>query len=526
MSNVVPYGSKRRRSVDADDFYSRRRRRVVSAVADIATGNYVGAAVTAGAQVMDSKPIQKKSYMTINALSGRSAIKKKGRISQKKSREVKVSKNLSEKVKKVIEGQTARGLYVSEGAGFIGAQYTTANSSSDLFQTAYTAGDYSNNFKYFKSPGYTTNPKSCLWFTGLINNIDGSNVPQNSGDLTGHPLLWFVPKEILHAASMLFNGKSQVISAFSDYNWNTATGNFFTEGAELTAVADSISTKGLKIMVKNSFVEMKFQNTSNRKVKLTLYHCTPKRKFIAENALQCMWDAIRGESGISSGVRREGTLKTTESSVTSAVNSVLYDHNFEPKVSPGFSNGWTYERVELFIAPGETLVTNVQGPKNAMIDYNKFYDSATGGGEGSANKMGLVAPGCGVQTMIKLEYDDQLFDFANGELLTPKNWVVTNQSNLGDATGPVNNYVYAPVIVSYKKFYEIKSPEVTGGYKLSSTSQKVILNSKKPAYHFNQVSEGITRNAFGSGTGICKLTYAFDEENPAAALTGGIAKFL
>lgn len=526
MSNVSTYGGKRRRSVDPDDFYSRRRRRIVSAVADIAMGNYVGAAVTAGAQMMDSKPIQKKSYMTINALSGRSAIKKKGSISQKKSRQVKVSKNLADKVKKVIEGQTARGLYVSEGAGFIGAQYTTANSSVDLFQLAYTAGDYNNQIKYFKSPGYTTNPKSCLWFTGLINNIDGSNVPQNSGDLTGHPLLWFVPEEILHVASILFNGKSHVVSPFNDYNWNVSTGNFFTDGAELTAVADSISTKGLKIMVKNSFVEMKIQNTSNRKVKLTLYHCTPKRKFISDNALQSLYNAVKGECGISSGVRREGMMKTTETSAISAVNSVLYDHNFEPKISPGFSNGWTYERVELFIAPGETMVTNVQGPKNAMIDFTKFYDVVTGDGEGVGNKMGLVAPGCGVQTMIKLEYDDQLFDFANGELLTPKNWVVTNQSNLGDASGPVNNYVYAPVVISYKKFYEIKSPEITGGYKLSGTSQKVQLNAKKLSYHFNQVSEGITRNAFGSGTGIAKLTYAFDEENPAAPLTGGIAKFL
>jgi len=498
---------------------------LAEAAGEMASGNPIMAGLRTGAVIYNqfNPPQTKKRNMTINALSGRSAMKKSGQIKQKRSRQVIVSKGLAAKVKKVIEGQHARGIYISEGAGFVGSQYTPSNNTAFLGRFGLTTGDYAGQIKYFLQPGFIPLIKQALWFGGLINNINSSNIPENSSDLQGHPMIWFLPKEIVHVASILFNGKSQIAGG-NDWDYNNVAGNFFTEGAELTATPDGGSYKGLKIFVKNSFVEMKFQNTCNRKVKITLYHCTPKRKFISASALNHLYDCIGSESGLAAGIKREGTNKTYETNAAAAINALLYDHNFEPKVSPMFNAAYDYQRVELFIAPGETMVTQVQGPKNATIDFTKFYDTGVGGGENSGGKYGTMAPGCGVHTLIKMEYDDQLFDNTNG-IAASTNWVVCNQSNLGDASGPVDQYVYAPVIVSYKKFYEVKSPEITGGYKLSGASQRVILNNKKPAYHFNQITPGVTRNV-GASAFAAKLTYAFDEENPAAPLTGGIAEFL
>jgi len=158
--------------------------------------------------------------------------------------------------------------------------------------------------------------------------------------------------------------------------------------------------------------------------------------------------------------------------------------------------------VKLSIAPGENLMSTLKGPSRKYV-FNNFQTETSG------STLGAIK-GHTVFTLIKLVYDTQIFDRVSGS--TAFNWVPTNHSNLGPAASPENNKIYAPVIVTYKKYFKMLSPPVTGGSVVTATAN-VQLNNMKDVYCFHQPLQ-IYHSATPNNA---KLTYKIDEESPKDA---------
>lgn len=152
----------------------------------------------------------------------------------------------------------------------------------------------------------------------------------------------FDPIYILSCASSLFNSKTPTrVPTIGDFN------NFHV-------------TK-TKIEVVDSYAVYRFKNNSTYQVEIDFYQCAPKH--VTENLTPIdQWD--------------ESLLVDTLAVPESGPNVIGNDKTvmfMRPTTCKGWNKYWKATVTKLVMEPGQSTEISVDGPKNQMYDFNKYY---------------------------------------------------------------------------------------------------------------------------------------------------------
>jgi len=181
----------------------------------------------------------------------------------------------------------------------------------------------------------------------------------NSNQQEIHPGTWqgssdqgvhFTPFAVSNAAAELWRNKTPTIDPFagtaSDYNLNNAV-----------------------IKVENSYVDITYANMSHRTAYFTIYECLYKSNRIGgevPNAAtywrKCLVDDV------TAGIAKAGN-NAYDGIVTPAVEML----HATPGETSAFSKMFKYTTRKVILEPGQKLTHTVQGPKNTIYDFSKFY---------------------------------------------------------------------------------------------------------------------------------------------------------
>lgn len=233
----------------------------------------------------------------------------KGRVlkQKKKAPAVKVSKTFRAKVDKVLEPKKYIGTYNSEYYGKL-TQLVTVN--------AQQASE------------------------GISNGANGA-LAVAAGTLI-HSLMFFSPLRVNHAASVLFNGKTD------SHLYTLETGNF---------VSDS-----LKLDVTYQAVTITLRNNTQVTKTVTWYECQAK-----SNSDTSAFQAWAQMLALAAGAGKEN--------VTTTVPTTL---NAKPGAISGFSPQWKYAARVNVLEPGQSVTFTMKGPEG-LYDFSKFVESDAGG---------------------------------------------------------------------------------------------------------------------------------------------------
>lgn len=268
----------------------------------------------------------------------------------KKPKNVKVSKQFKEKVTKALSSKTVSGSWDQISYDTIGI-----NSIPD-------------------------NGQLCDGLASLIGN-DYSD--------------WaFDPEDILHAASVLWNFKtdSQTSRAWNvEQNLGVSLPNPFPtqEIGDIAAASGPGLQRflmNMKINVKRCYEVYKLKNNTQRTVVMKIYLCAPKItgvKFkanaaIAQNAAAPASYDIESAIGEPRNVWRNELYKqyVTNINVSGADHETLYN---SPKDCPGFNKVYKTDETTIVLEPGQVTDYYIQGPSNFEIDYNSLFRNTAGG---------------------------------------------------------------------------------------------------------------------------------------------------
>jgi len=397
----------------------------------------------------------------------------KGRTKTKKVKKVKVSKSLRAKVNKVLEGHQAQGTFSICKTGMVGS-LVAAGSGGVVTQTDLGVATFAGLITVgANEPSGNRTFFNCLSNFGLAT---GSTVQSNTG------LNFFTPAKILDAASILFNGKG-----YGD-PYTATTDNLSTTFDNGTAAPNLTAVGPLKINVLNSYVSFKIKNVSSRIVKMEVWECTPKQKFLEVPALQ---DLYQTYNAYTDGVL---TLDFPMTYITGAIGAtgssigMFKDPHVDPFAVASKLAGlkWEWKKREMILAPQETCLHSIRGPKGVM-DYSKLtHPTATAGSITS-----------GLNSMVKGWSCSVVIAISGDQVLDP-----TSTDWRGEAvayfTGAANDRMGMPVVVETVESYKIQVPEIVGFMKTAGgvgTSQ--MLNFKKPKFVFwNQIRGNGTQTAW------------------------------
>jgi len=188
----------------------------------------------------------------------------------------------------------------------------------------------------FKAPevrGVYRNIKYQLLATGGDNAQNVYTVQNATVDsVTGG---MFMPSDILHAASVMWNGKSDSTTrAYND------SGNF--------------NSKNVKIRVVNSYVQHTIRNNGQGEVRYSVYTCAPKDKGLDGGVPSFVWD-------------KAYTTAFAAGSVNSGLS--IYSLGERPTKFKSFNDQYKSSVEQFVLAPGQTKTWSTQGPKDFEIDY-------------------------------------------------------------------------------------------------------------------------------------------------------------
>ena len=449
-----------------------------------------------------SKKIRSTSQMksVINSQAGRASmtVKGKGKARPAHGKKVKVSRKLRTKIKEVIQAAKVRGTYITSRQGFVGI--VKAPSAQTTNQTV--------NFSAVAGIGASTavqaicynsfNGNTRCWWQGPSQAFTLPATVANAFS-TGDDWQFFTPLKILDAASVLWNDKT------IDRNYTKMVGNFQMSETKATGVPVAGSTTnpnrlGQIIEVVNSFVTFELKNNTQRTMTLVFYHCKSKLKF---NVITPLAQFIGGtgttevDTGTASAHIRCGTSNPIPETLQN-------DPMVEPNHFDGFRSLFTYEKVTVVIAPGETCTHNIQGPKNYRLDFSKLQTANNdfGGCLYAPTTIGVMCSA--LPDLVSVSGGTTIVGGTTGRYVnTP-------------ATGPDANYQLSlPVSVEVKEHFTLAMPENTGFFVQAFGANTVqTLGLRRPMRAYGNFC---TPNlSFG-------IAYTrFDEENPIAfAQTGG-----
>lgn len=196
------------------------------------------------------------------------------------------------------------------------------------------------------------------------------------------PGLFFDPLSVLHAASVLWNGKAWQPT----YLWNSSL---------------MFDSQNSSIIVEDSYAMLEFKNNTQRTMSISLYCCAPKTLDTTEpNAFwaQCLTREVA--AGINLGPATTQSLGQT------------------PYMCKEFMNSFRVETTSIVLEPGQTINHKVQGPQEKLYTYEKF-----GGGALLKNRQKFT------RSLFAVIKDDLIMDNSNhigrargSTVLTAKDW--------------------------------------------------------------------------------------------------------
>nr|WAE43115.1 MAG: capsid protein [Cressdnaviricota sp.] len=280
-------------------------------------------------------------------------------------KKVKVSKTLRAKVNKVLEGDSARGMYTRVSSGFVGtALNNTALTINQPVLGNATAGGFTNIQSIQPSSTHAAGSKT--FWNGLVSYGPGTStvvVSTNVGQCNTE-MNYFTPYKVLNAASVLFNKKADPSDPGAVIAGNMTTVFNPTSGALSTAPGS------LKVHIKKSYVKFVFKNLSNRVVNMDLWELSQKEKFEQVGPLQSLLQVAQTVVD-AANQNAEVQILLSGANVTTGPQAVL-EANYDPfsyYATCGLQ--WKGDRTEFVMQPDETIIHYVQGPSGVM-DFAKI----------------------------------------------------------------------------------------------------------------------------------------------------------
>lgn len=422
----------------------------------------------------------------ISLQAGRASMTKTGsRQKPKGKKPVHVSKGLAEKIKQVIKGDVPHGKLTKVMQYPVGMLYGTGAAAASVKKVLTTA-PYTNFVTQWGLTDIANNGhQATLWAGAIDKDTVFSALP--GGDWN-----FFTPLKVNDAASVLFNNKTLAVNGYL-----TNASNFATE---LDDAGNKLGRKGLKIFVKNSYVEWELKNSSQRVMIVEFYHCTSKLKFSPLRPLDALIAGTTDDTG-TTAVAKDGNFNqpAVAGLIDNEISKIIH---FEPKEYPSFSTAFKYEKVQIRMQPGETCQHSIQGPRNYLYQYSKM---ATGGVDYSSYD------GKETVSVFAKVYPDLEFS----ELYTGA--AAATAGHYFNYNGGANTQVFAlPVLIKTKEHFDIAMPEPTGfmvpvgGMGAAGTTQQN--NFRKNCKAFYCWPDSTTGNFVNAGAGGAVKTV--NEENP------------
>lgn len=390
-----------------------------------------------------------------NKLVTRTAMKVTGKLKVKKQKEVHVSKKFKQGVKQVLAGTQAKGTYVVVKNGMVGSVLdqsagTDPAPALTLIGTALTLGQ---PYALYGRVGFPGGQRT--WWNGMANWILGSATTIR--DFTDFN--FFTPAKILDAASVLFNNKAP--------STNYATGNNLSTVFTSATGAPVITQIGqLKINVLKSYCEFQIKNVSNRVVRMTIYECTPKLKFQPATSLQALnlcntlIDEPTENANVGYYISGSGNVQS----------SLMLDESVDVVALARSKLGYqfNYKKRDMVLAPDETCVHTVVGPKG-VLDFSKLYSSDPTTGTPNL-QLNPLCKGWSVSCMISIN-GDQILNVAGGKFA------------FSAPTAAENARMGMPVAIQTKESYSVSVPEIAGFVTTAGLAgSRQQLNLRKPKY--------------------------------------------
>lgn len=458
-------------------------------------------------------PGKRKSMVSGPADKSRGSMKRKAK--QAKGKTVKVSRRLREKVEKVIEGDKCHGTYIKRQSGLIGRVYVEGNlDSADTVLRMQVDG--MGNQAWCVRDINVMPWNSCGWFTaampffitrgatsaGIRTVTDQiANVSVNESD----SLHFFTPLQIWDIVSKQYGSTKNLIQVPSDTAAN------FTMKAQVGGAIPTVSSRGLKVFMQNSYVELSLQNQAVRTIKLEIYQCTPKKKVVERSPLTSLLDGLF--SDVESLENNQRITTSRNYTPQQYVNDAVRQEDIDPNISPEFKTNWSYERSVVIIAPGESIAYKIQGPKNYEYDFDKFEGLI----DSLEPKRWAAFKGVGMYLMIKVIGDKQWSINTNvGTNTNTATWEATSGFNNHPGLNAIGtNQAFGwPIVVDAKSYYRYSMPDVIGGI-VDGNAGYTVNNQRKDMFHYVSRPD-YCLNTVGDNRRLSGPL--FNEENPVSGI--------
>lgn len=476
-------------------------------------------AVDAGLAIVDafssnaSDPLSQtnNSMGVVNRQAGKASMKKTGKIKlAAKKRKVNVPKKLRLQVKQVLKSDDYSGTYIvdqiqsvyfgcrAEDASVVGYANLgpTVGPYPTIFTSTFVAKDLVGRLCVYWGAGRTS---------------QDITVPSPLPEIVnGNEWVFFTPAKILNAASILWNRKRKKLD-YNDQNGNFDINVTRATGAIPASTAALPGKSNFKLTVSNSFVQMKLKNVSRRRMKLTFYHCTSKVAFPDRLPLDALVYAIIQDASVATSEVWEGDLDSTGAPINPTLfhAQIATNPSFEPAMTPSFNSIYKYEKVEINIAPQETVFHSIQGPKNFELDFAKLN---TGG----VDKSGYFWKKCSVGVLMKMELETSV-DYA---------YFNVAPNVIGPTMRPAqitsHAIEYPGLTIEMKEVFKLKCPEISGFIQQAvAAGAPQTLNLKKRSIAMLNYGPALTASAANWSS---SYPNTYDEENVAAAMAGYVQR--
>jgi len=162
--------------------------------------------------------------------------------------------------------------------------------------------------------------------------------------------VYFTPTAVSDAAAQLWKGKTPNVDTFANL-----TANFNMNNAVIKVV--------------NSYVTAEFVNMSHRTHWITIYECMYKsnRAFAEVPDAVGYWQKCIDDD-IASGIAKPGA-----NGYDAVVASTYTKLGATPGQTSNFHKVFKYTSRNIVLEPGQRFVHHIQGPKNTVYDYSKFF---------------------------------------------------------------------------------------------------------------------------------------------------------
>jgi len=418
----------------------------------------------------------------IQRSAARAAMKKTGRSNVKKRKNVKVSKVFKKKVKQVIDDDKAYGEYRITKSGLIGVLVSRSGSADGEAESEILGyGDQAIVLGH--RPGdYKVN--SQCWWNGMLTrgDVPSFEIPYGNGNVVSKGDDWnfFTPMKFLDAASVLWADK------LIRKDYSNIAGNLKSSVADTDPTLEFSQTNGMKFFIENSFVTFQIKNNTKRCMRMRFWHFQPKVAYPDKAPLESLRDSIAVHAD-ENKVRFNG-----------AAYRLYEDPAFVPSMLEGIHKEWTFEKIDVKIAPGETCKHSVQGPKNVEYNANKLYLSDKDN-YSKMKKGWSVGVCCAVLPDLEMGVET-----GNALFGRPISGITLD-----------NTYeIKLPLNIEIKEYYKMRVPNQKTFIQQAAIGEVQAENLNRKVYAFQNAA-----NEYSLADGM-EYT-AFDEENPAADIPAG-----